>query len=508
MNGQVAEMKRVSYSLQNLVKLYVTEHPMLEEFLDMKKQEVTPGQDYDYWLTRGRMDAVMTRELVMALWDKLPVEQRRGFVIESGNIVPLAYASYFGLHVDAAHAERLKPKIIEHKATLAKRLGKPGTLITSPQQLSKYVFGELGLPVVTRTPKGKPSTAKDNLLVLADRFKGTDEGAKLKIILDYKKLATLESKFVNGIINAVKYNNYTFTHASPRIFGTYTGRFTYSAKTLKKYPAGIANHQLPREGPIRKLLTAPPGYDVLELDGSQQELRFIGQIARDTNLLHDFNTGLDPHSSMSAYISGQAYEEFVRLYESGDTDAVNHRYAGKLLNLSCQYRIGAKSLAFKFFTNYNINISKQDAWRYLTMYKTRYRGVVQYWAETIARAKEQEYVESIAKRRYKIKFWSEAKEWLSESSAINFPIQGSGADHKNAAISLVSRKFPEAIFALDLHDGLWYYLPSEHSKELGLDMRAYLNSTDWQGLWNTEIHLPLPFDAGLGKSFGEARTLH
>src|SRR5690606_19680941 len=148
----------------------------------------------------------------------------------------------------------------------------------------------------------------------------------LKTILDFKKLATLESKFINGIINAYNYNGNAYTHAFPNIFGTYTGRYTYAAKTKNKYPSGIANHQLPRKGPIRKLLIAPPGYKVLELDGSQQELRFVTQFSRDPNLIHEYLNGIDVHSSMAAYVAGMAYQAFVELYESGDDRAINFRY--------------------------------------------------------------------------------------------------------------------------------------------------------------------------------------
>src|SRR5690606_1737074 len=124
---------------------------------------------------------------------------------------------------------------------------------------------------------------------------------------------------------------------------------------------------------------APPGYKVLELDGSQQELRFVTQFSRDPNLINEYLNGIDVHSSMAAYVAGMSYPAFVELYESGDDRAINFRYAGKLLNLSCQYRIGAKSLAYKFFTTYGINISEQMAWRYLSMYKRRYTGVKNYW---------------------------------------------------------------------------------------------------------------------------------
>ena len=512
-NGQVAEAQFFKYSLHNCVKRFVGEHPDKAEFLDLKQADVKPGENYEYWLKRGIMDVEFTWLLVNNMWPKLAEEQRRGFLIEQGNIATVARGWLFGLHLDREQAMALWPKVKKLKGVLADKLKKPQAMFTSPKQLQSYLYKELGLPILfrnkpTKTNKeGSPKTNKDTLLVLRDRYKDTEYDQILKTILDFKQIATMESKFLKGIEQCTTYNQRPYGHASPSIFGTYTGRYTYAAKNFNKWPIGIASHQIPRTGPIRHMLTAPDGYDVAELDGAQQELRFIGQISGDHNLLHDFNHGLDPHSGMGAHVNGMPYEEFVRLYHEEDPEVTNVRYAGKLLNLSCQYRIGGKSLAFKFFTTYNLKISTQQAYRYLDLYKSRYSGVVDYWRNAILVAKTRGYAETIARRRYHIKFWSESYSFKSEQSGINFPIQGSGGDHKNAAISILAVKFPEAIFPLDLHDGLWYYLPKEHSRELLLDMQSALNKVNWSALWNADVHLPLPFDAKIGTSFGNVKEL-
>ena len=510
-NGQIADMYRWGLALRDVVERYVKEHPDLEEFMDLKRADVTAGEDYDYWLKRGRMDAEFTHLVAETMWDLLPEEQRPGYIYEQANIVPVANAWLMGMHTNLEATKKFKPKIQKFQKTLAARIGQTEACLRSPQQLAHLLFEVKKFPVQGRTPKGKPSAAKDNLLLLEDRLAGTEDAKFLRTIMDFKKLATMESKFVNGILNCAAYNGDSYTHAFPNIFGTYTGRYTYVAKTKKKDPSGIANHQLPRQGPIRGLLTAPEGYDVCELDGEQQELRFVGQMARDTNLIGDFNNDIDVHSSMTSFISGIPYDSLIQILDHendpGYKEALNYRYAGKLLNLSCQYRIGAKALAYKFFTTYGINISKGQAFRYLGMYKRRYSGVKQYWDDAIALAKKDGYAESIGSRRFKLKLWTGKYEYRTEQSAINFPIQGSGGDHKNAAISIIARKFPEAIFVLDLHDGIWYYLPSDHSVELAREMRDELNRTNWSRLWSRDILLPLPFGAKVGPSFGEVKTV-
>lgn len=506
-NGQVAAKNHMSYSLSAVVKRHINGHPNLSEFLDVKMSEVTAGEDYDYWLKRGRMDAMFTRLIAIEMWKLLPEEQRAGYIYEQANIVPVANAWFGGLHVDSDRTQELDPKISAFKKSLASKIGQTEACLSSPQQLAHLLFKVKKFPVQGRTAKGKPSTAKDNLLLLENKLMGTEDAIFFRTILDFKKLSTIKSKFINGINDSVKYNGSEFTHAFPNIFGTYTGRYTYVAKTKKVHPSGIANHQLPRKGPIRKLLTAPEGYVVCELDAEQQELRFVGQISGDENLLDDFNSGLDPHSSMTSFISAIPYDELLELLLAEDENAINYRYAGKLLNLSCQYRIGAKSLAYKFFTTYGIIITTGEAFRYLGMYKRRYPGVKKYWDNAVISAKQLGYAESISGRRYGLKFWSGGSEYMTEQSAINFPMQGSGGDHKNAAISIIAHKFPEAIFTLDLHDGIWYYLPEDGAAELAIEMRDTLNRTNWSRLWNRDIRLPLPFGAKIGPSFGEVKTI-
>jgi len=506
-NGQVAAKNHMSYSLRAITQKYVMEHPELQDFLDLKRDEVTAGEDYEYWLKRGSMDATFTRLIALEMWNLLPKEQRAGYVYEQANIVPVANAWLQGLHVNSEKTLELKPRFSAFKKKLAKDIGQTEACLSSPQQLSHLLFNVKKFPVQGRTAKGKPSTAKDNLLLLEDKLSGTEDGEFFRTILNFKLLATIESKFINGINNSVEYNGSNFTHAFPNIFGTYTGRFTYVAKTKKVHASGIANHQLPRKGPIRKLLNAPEGYVVCELDGEQQELRFVGQISGDTNLITDFNSGIDVHSSMTSFISSIPYEELLELLAAEDPNAVNYRYAGKLLNLSCQYRIGAKALKYKFFTTYGINITKGQAYQYLGMYKRRYPGIRTYWDDAILSAKQLGYAESISGRRYGLKFWGGSAEYMTEQSAINFPIQGSGGDHKNAAISITARKFPEAIFTLDLHDGIWYYLPEKNAKELALDMKNELNRTNWSRLWNRDIKLPLPFGVKIGPTFGEVKSI-
>jgi len=505
-NGQ--NDRSIGFSLKDLVARYLPEHPLTAEFLDIKSAEVTAGVDYAYWLKRGQWDAILTRALYIKMLAKLPRSCHSGYHIEQRILPTVANSWIEGLNLDMDKIRALEPRITKAKKALAERIGVAQTVISSPTQLLRYIENTLHLALPEKTPKGAGSTGKESLMKLHYNLQqhGDDKHKIIKDILDFKQLNTMQTKFINGANKCTSYLGEDKSKSSPRIFGTYTGRFTYSNKVMKKNQVGLATHQLPRKGPIRSCITPPPGYKVLELDASGQEMRFMGHFSKDDHMVYAFNHGLNLHSSMGAAISGDSYEDFVDNFKAQDKETVNNRYAGKLLNLSCQYRISGKALSAKFFSNYQIVISESAGRQYEGMYKKRYPGVPKYWKTAIAKAKELGYAESIGGRRYYIENWRNMK-WGSESSAINFPIQGSGADHKDLAIAYIAAKFPELIFVLDLHDGLWYYIPEDHAEEQAIEARNALNALDFNGIWNVDRVLDFTFDAQLGNNFLDIREL-
>ena len=203
---------------------------------------------------------------------------------------------------------------------------------------------------------------------------------------------------------------------------------------------------------------------------------------------------------MATNINGEDYESFIKKVHEGDSEAYNTRQAAKLLNLSCQYRIGGTALKRKFFETYDKIISDSDSYNYLNMYKSAYPGVVDYWKWICTLAQEQGYAETIGRRRYHLSDWGSHR-WGTESSAINTPIQGSGADQKDLIIWLVSEQFPEARFSLDIHDEGIFFLPSDCSKELNTEIVHFLNGIDYEKYWQREIPIPLTFEGQLGKNF-------
>ena len=121
-------------------------------------------------------------------------------------------------------------------------------------------------------------------------------------------------------------------------------------------------------------------------------------------------------------------------------------------------------------------------------------------------AQQAGYAETIGKRRYYLTDW-QSHRWGTESSAINMPVQGSGADQKDLMIWLISEKFPEVEFKLDMHDGLFFDIPKENRNEIALEMRDYANKVDYGKYWSREIPMPLTFDVAVGENYKDKKEL-
>ena len=522
-NSQATEYaKGAGYSraLVGLVKRYMMDHPDAEAFVKMKEQgeDVIAGENPEYWSRRAIADAEFCRLLAVKLENMMPDDMRAGYIIEQATLVPVANSFLVGLRLDGQGAEAIKPRIARAKAGITEQLGIAPTVISSPSQLSNYLFNTCGMPPVSRSAKtGKPSTSKDDLKILHHNLISSgniDDATTLKRVLDFKQLNTLESKYINGIERVLAYTHDGKSHGSPRLFGTYTGRFTYSSQTKRKklHQVGIAQHQVPRKGPTKSLIKANEGYDLLEVDASGQESRIMAIMSGDEAMIDVFQRGMDFHSMTGSSILGRAYEEFVAAFHSEEISGIpgettNGRYNGKFVNLSCNYRIGDAALKKKAFTQYGIIVNHTTASSWNRTFKSSYPGVPAYWKSSIAEAKLNGYARTLAGRRYGLTNWS-GNSWVTESSAINLPIQGGGGDMKYLAIKTIFEKFPEAIYTLDVHDANFYQLEQNgHQKELALEIKACLNNIDYNEAWNVELPIPLLWDAKIGPSWKELREI-
>ena len=517
-NGQLAEGIRFSYSLQNLVKKFLADHPDTPDFVKMKSEAGIAGEDVEYWLERGTLDVKMTYELIAKVYHKVPHNMRVGMMTEFECIWPVANSWINGFRIDIKQLEANDIKYSNLKFEIAKELGTDAGLFSSPKRLGHFLFTELGLTPHDHTPSGNPGTSKGDLMWIeyALKQRGDPKALIVRKILEAKEASTLYSKYVKTMKEALAHTGDGYIYSSPRLFGTYTGRMTYSnsvthkdpdKETKTKYKTSIAMHQIPRKAKdIRASMMPPEGHDILEFDAAGQESRLMALQSKDQTLLDIFTKGLNFHSMTGASIIGMDYDDFeeIRNKEKDDGPMTEARQRGKLTNLACNFRISGKALAKQAFEKYDVMIDVSTGNHLVKTFTSSYEGIPDYWKRSIYDAKTNGFAETFGGRRFKVQNWQQER-WQTESSAIMVPIQGSGASMKEIAISQLAKQFPEFHFALDLHDASFGYVLSDQAKRIFSEMEEFLNTIDYEPFWGFKPSIALPYDGKMGSTFADVK---
>lgn len=510
----VAMAKRRWWGLKAAVAEYFPAHAGYDDGIDFQdmSEEATRRR-----LIYNRKDVAFTLRLAQIFYNRLEEQdprQLRNALIEAAAIAPVAERTYEGLVVDTAAARTLADVLEQERVDSLAKLnemhaegGHEGEVtpqvLASPVQLAGLVFDTWGLPIMKKTPKGAPSTDKESLHMLS----AVDDKAPL--IQKYRDSRGNKKKFVDNVLESVRYNGDGRTRPSMRIYGTYTGRATFSSsqdKNKNKVQTGFAIHQMKNAPEFRRLITAPPGYVVVEWDAASQEYRWMAIESGDETMLSLCMPGEDPHSFMGARIGNVEYE-WLMGHKDSDKEAKKMRKAGKVGNLSCQYRIGYKTLRIRANVNHGMPIDNSGAKTIHRTYHSTYRGVQRYWNRQIRKCKEKGYAETIAGRRVQLKGqWSHPQMgWRLESTAVNFPIQGIGADQKYLAIKLLNNVLPQVggHFYFELHDGLYAILPEKTAMRDGLRIRDMLSNMPYKKAWGFTPPVPLPWDMKIGPNWGD-----
>jgi DNA polymerase-1 len=523
----------VSYGLKNAVALHYPEHAGYEKDIDFNTDDPV---ELARLLEYNKLDAKFTRDLAIHFMAQLTEKQLANALIEAKCIPLVADAHVEGIVANRAAAETLAQKL-EDKAKLAMVTlafhpqgngPVPEDVVRSPTKLRKLLYQDWHLPAVKMTDGGSLSTDRDVLNILAEK----DERAAL--LNEYRESNGNRTKFAVGTMNSLDYNGDGRVRPNARVYSTYTGRMTYSSKILKnkdERPTGIALHQWKRDKEFRDLIEAPAGYTLLEFDFAGQEYRWMAVMSKDRTMLGLCAPGEDAHAFMGAKIGNEHYS-MVRT-------AVHHpewplhdlakklRRAGKVGNLSLQYRTSANKLRTVARVQHGLIFSPTEAQAIHATYRVTYPCVPVYWATQINKAKLHGWVETIAGRRVWVGYgdsWNRMRvteingrveespvdnKWQAESTAINHPIQGSGADQKYAALKLLRDYLPSVAgkFYFELHDGIFIIVPDHCAEKVAHEVKHMLSNIDYNRLWGVNLPILFPVDCKAGRTWGTLKEI-
>jgi DNA polymerase I-like protein with 3'-5' exonuclease and polymerase domains len=213
---------------------------------------------------------------------------------------------------------------------------------------------------------------------------------------------------------------------------------------------------------------------------------------------------------MAAVIAGKSYEDMKAAVDSGDKDAKEHRQCAKVVNLSLTYRASWKRLIDMARKDYDTIFTESQAREYHALYRATYRGVPDYWQGAINMAQIARFAETRGGRRVVTDQWGSEKAWATESTAINFPIQGTGADMKCLARGVIDPILYRngGRYMLDLHDALFFLVPdNDEGVQLARRCQRLLSNLPYEKVFGWTPKVPMPVDLKIGYVWGSLENV-
>lgn len=190
---------------------------------------------------------------------------------------------------------------------------------------------------------------------------------------------------------------------------------------------------------------------------------------------------------------------------------------------NCQYRTSASTLERVARVQYGLRLTPQQARAIHGTYRTTYPYVPMYWKRQIELARQRGWVETIAGRRVHVgteASWTGVREvkgeyvpfdntWGCESTAINFPIQGSGAEQKYLGLMALRNllaKYDGRLY-YEMHDGLTVVCPDRYAEKLVHEGKHLLSNLPYKKAWGVDFPIQFPVDAKMGKSWGSMKEV-
>lgn len=506
---EITTPRKKSYGLKTCVDEVLPKFAGYADDVDFHTtdpDELRKLQDYNV------RDTMFTLRLAKHWYNKLAADPQRlkAALIEADTIPLVAEANLKGMVVDTLACRELQQYLADTAAKKLADLSEHGVtekVVRSPIQLSKLMFEDWGLPVYKEntsklTGKTTRSTDKEVLHELAFM------DPRAKELREYREALNNKTKFADTPLAAASYNEDDRAHPLAMVFGTYSGRLTYASKQGKNKDTrqiGFALHQMKRGKEFRSIIIPPPGYTLMEFDASGQEFRWMAIASGDPIMLGLCEPGQDAHAYMGSRIAQKNYEAMMAAVSAGEAEAKDHRQLGKVANLSLQYRTSARKLRSVARVQYSLPMELPQAQVIHKTYQQTYTLVPRYWNDQIRLTKQRGYVETFAGRRVQVAGnWEGVSGWSMGSTAINYRIQGTGADQKYLALSVLKNYLNAigAYFAWDLHDGIYLYVPDGKVARAALDIRRILVSLPYKKAWDFTPPIQLPWDCKAGKSWG------
>ncbi len=451
--------------------------------MQLSKLAVYNGRDTDYTLRlyhlfreelkkRPRLARLFTF-LVMPACNSFVEVERTGFPIDIGRL-------------QTRHKEILEKikgittELLDY-CPVDKRMG---ANFRSPLFLGWFFFEYLGLPILEFGAKsGRPSTKEAVLLKLKNQHPAA------KLLMELRKWQKYESTYTRNWIFRLRAANRPRLFTSYNLSGTVTGRLSSNMQ------------QVPRNNLIRGIIGSRRGWRFIEADFAQIELRIAAMFSHDPQLVHAFNSGIDPHGETAAGILNKPIEQITK----------EERKMAKAVNFGFLYGMGAKKFMTYADEKYDTKVTLEEAQAYRKAFFKQYRGIPAWHERQRRLVQEHGKVQSPIGRIRHLPTINSSDQFMqaeAEREAINAPVQGLASDLTVLAMVLLQQKFDstKARIIGNVHDSILLEAREEYAEEAARLTKETMENLPLRRLFGWSPTVPIEAEVTIGTHWGEKES--
>lgn len=357
---------------------------------------------------------------------------------------------------------------------------------SSPKDVGRLLYNELGLDPPKHTDKGSPSTDKEALNALKELHPVAGD------LLEWRRLTKMMGTYADALGEHIRADGRV--HPTFRIDGARTGRWSCVDPNLQNIPRAKDS----AEGKMaRDCFVAPPGRVLVEFDYSQLELRVAACLSGDETMKAVFTSGVDYHLATARMVSNQVW----KVPPEAVTEAM--RTQAKTVNFAALYGASDDKIAAM------LKIPSEDAHRLKRAIFGKF-DVLDGWIKRCLRESQttgEAWTWWDGQRFRRRSLWKiadkdgEARS-TAEHSSWNSPIQGTASDL--CAMSLVrcvdwihEDEVPAKLVAT-IHDALLFEVEEGTVPELVSVVSGIMSGWPSPGVQS----VPFEVDCKSGKSWG------
>lgn len=364
-------------------------------------------------------------------------------------------------------------------------------LANSPAQVKRYLQDAFALDI--------DSTREDALIDYVDQY---------PTIADIQSVRH-EGKMLHTYLEP--WERLLLAQGDRRLHSVYLLGVTRTGRLSAEVEEGGSLLLTPRDGWMRDLIAAEPGFEIISADYSQLELRVIAWLAPERTMRRLFAEGADLHATTAAFVkSGLPQAIFwKRRKRLAALVSKDERQAGKSNNFGFVFGMREDKYTHYAKNNYGITLTIEEAGVHRDGFFNLYSDLNAWHERAIREAADKGYtLTPFGRYRFDVP---------DATQAINTPIQSTGSDLTMLAMTVVDERLQALAAKLEaefkpedmqlvgfIHDAILVHARKPLIKQIKRIISAAMDNPALERVGIKEIPVPLVADVKAGPTWAKA----